>query len=75
MIVEINDTLVNLTNFCTAKKCYQDADAPGRLNPCLYITFLNGKTESIEFKNDHDMQVGYETIRLFETVANKNTKK
>lgn len=72
MIIEINDTLINIDNMCSAKKVYQDTDNPGQLKPCLYITFLNGKTESIEFKNNEDMQVGYHTIRLFETVTNKN---
>lgn len=75
MIVEINDTLVNIDNICTAKRCFQDTDNPGRLKPCIYITFLNGKTESIEFKNDHDMQVGYQTLRLFETTISKNRNK
>lgn len=75
MIVEINDTLININNVCSAKKCYQTTDEPGRLKPSLHISFINGKTEIIQFKNNEDMQVGYHTIRLFETVINKNKKR
>lgn len=75
MIVEINDTLVNIANLCSAKKCYQTTDEPGTLKPSLHISFINGKTEIIEFKSVEDMQVGYQTLRLFETVTSRNTKK
>lgn len=75
MIVEINDTLVNIDNVCTSKRCYQTDDDTDKLIPSLLITFVGGKSEFISFKSVEDMNVGYQTLRLFETVTNKIRKK
>lgn len=75
MIVEINDTLVNIDNICTAKRYYQITKTPGQPEmkdyPRIYITFLNGKSETIDFANVEDMEVGYHTLRLTETVIKR----
>ena len=77
MIIEINNTLVNTDNICSVKRYYAITDRRGNpimnyLSPRLYITFLNGKSETIIFNNVEDLEAGYQTLKFCETVINKN---
>lgn len=75
MIVEINDILINTNSICTAKRCRKTTDMSGEIEYCLELNFTNGKTELLVFKNEEARDIGYQTLRLFETVINKNRKK
>ena len=72
MIVEINDTLVNLDNVCLAKRYYQitkDPMNPGIMKdkPRLCIEFIGGKSETINFNTTEQLESAYNKIKLIET--------
>ena len=75
MIVEINDILINTDSICTAKPCRKTEYYSSYIEYCLELNFTNGKRELLVFKNEADRDTGYHTLRLFETVINKNKKR
>ncbi|WP_094570759.1 hypothetical protein [Mucilaginibacter xinganensis] len=66
MMIEINDTLVNIDNVCSAKRFPNEK--------MLLVKFRDGLSEEIKFKNRDELEVGYQTLRLCETVIHKNRK-
>lgn len=73
MIVEINDILINTDSICTAKRCRHTTD-DNALEYCIEMYYNTGKTELLVFKSAEARDVGYHTLRLFETVINKKRK-
>lgn len=69
MIIEINDTLVNTDNICSARRYPQTSDRNGIIIKChLYIEYIGGQNISIGFDSIDDLNVGYLTLKLCETV-------
>lgn len=75
MIVEIGGMLVNTDSICTVKRCRYEKDNDSGFNYCLEMYYNTGKTELISFPNEADRDIGYQTLRLFETVVNKTRTK
>lgn len=71
MIIEINNTLVNTDNICSARKYLETTDTNFRIIQCylLYIEHTGGKSTSIYFDSIDGLNVGYLTLKLCETVA------
>lgn len=74
MMIEINNVIVNTSNICMAAKFYpQNKTNPEHPNidyPRIAITFVSGHTYNIAFDNIDQMEVGYQTLKLCETVIN-----
>lgn len=68
MIVKLNGTLVNTDNICTAKMYYTITKDP--INggkepyPRIYITFVGGKSETINYQDEELMIKQFENIKL-----------
>lgn len=73
MIVNLNDTLVNLDNVCHMERRYQmtaDPMIPGIMKDRfrISIAFVDGKTNTVYFDSRQDLDNAYDQIQLLARV-------
>lgn len=67
MIVNLNGTLVNTDNICTAKMYYQITRTPGEPEKKdylrIHVVFIGGHKDSIEFDTKADMELAFTKLQ------------
>jgi len=67
-MVDLNGTLVNVDNICTAKRYYQTTKTPGQPDKKdyfrVYIEFIGGLKKTIEFDETEKMDSQFLDLTL-----------